>query len=95
MEVYHRVGSSWVQKTRDASYGTDGRMCGSDPRSIRVNDVDSFSPFVLNQEAPTAISLVSFTGTTESGGALLIAAFLFSVALLGVLFWLRKRQSTG
>ena len=95
MEVYHRVGSSWVQKTRDASYGTDGRMCGSDPRSIRVYDVDTFSPFVLNQEAPTAISLVSFTGTTETGGALLIAAFLFSVALLGVLFWLRKRQSAG
>jgi len=41
---------------------------------------------------PTVIQLISFTGTTESGSALLVGVFLFSVALLGVLFWLRRRQ---
>ena len=33
--------------TRDAAYGSDGRMCGSDPQSIRVTNVTTFSPFVL------------------------------------------------
>ncbi|MCP3974518.1 MAG: choice-of-anchor D domain-containing protein, partial [bacterium] len=47
MEAY-RWDSTWHNVlTRDASYGSGGRMCGADPLSIRVTDVMTFSPFVL------------------------------------------------
>ncbi|MCP4540906.1 MAG: choice-of-anchor D domain-containing protein [Chloroflexi bacterium] len=47
MEAYH-WDSTWNNiLTRDGSYGSDGRMCGADPLSIKVTDVMTFSPFVL------------------------------------------------
>jgi hypothetical protein len=44
--------------TRDPSYGTDGRLCGSNPQSIRVMDVDAFSPFAIHQPMPADILVV-------------------------------------
>ncbi|MBU0511111.1 MAG: right-handed parallel beta-helix repeat-containing protein [Chloroflexi bacterium] len=49
-EVYHWNGSAWEAMTRDSSYGSDGRMCGSEPYSIRVTGVTDFSPFVLKSD---------------------------------------------
>ncbi len=47
METY-RWNATWNNLlTRDSSYGTSGRMCGTDPLSIQVKDVTTFSPFVL------------------------------------------------
>jgi uncharacterized repeat protein (TIGR01451 family) len=44
----HRWDGSWDHVlTRDAAYGSDGRMCGGDPQSIRVTNVTTFSPFAL------------------------------------------------
>lgn len=55
MEAYRWTGAWDTMLTRDASYGDDGRMCGSDPRSIRVIGVNAFSPFALHQPMPANI----------------------------------------
>ena len=96
MEAYHYTGSlNWVLLGRNLSYGTDGRACGANPRSIQVNNVDSFSAFALNEPGgPTSITLVSFTGTTRSGNLILVGASVFSLGLLG-LVWLRRKQRTN
>jgi LPXTG-motif cell wall-anchored protein len=70
-------------------------MCGADPRSVRVTGVTAFSPFVLNVNQPTAIELVSFSGTSHSGNFILATALGVALALLGVVLWLRRRQNAG
>ncbi len=55
MEAYRWTGAWDTMLTRDASYGAGGRMCGSDPRSIRVAGVDAFSPFALHEPKPADI----------------------------------------
>jgi len=61
MEAYRWTGAWNAMLTRDTSYGTDGRMCGSNPYSIRVVDVDVFSPFVIHEPKPADISVVPTT----------------------------------
>ena len=51
--AYHWNGSAWDTMTLDADYGTDGRICGAEPYSIRVENVTDASPFVLSEEMPT------------------------------------------
>jgi hypothetical protein len=89
--AYHFAGGVWSPLELDTTYDTDGRLCGTDPRSVRVRNVVSFSPFMLNQSAPTAIELVSFSGTTRTGSMVLVSALAIALALLGVVFWLRRR----
>jgi hypothetical protein len=96
MNAFHYTGpATWVALTLDTSYDTDGRMCGADPRSVRVTGVTAFSPFVLNVNQPTAIELVSFSGTSHSGNFILATALGVALALLGVVLWLRRRQNAG
>ncbi|MBN1260113.1 MAG: choice-of-anchor D domain-containing protein, partial [Anaerolineae bacterium] len=57
MEAYRWTGAWDALLTRDLTYGTEGRMCGSDPYSIRVVDVDTFSPFAIHQPLPADISV--------------------------------------
>lgn len=61
MEAYRWTGAWDTRLTRDLTYGTDGRMCGGDPYSIRVIDVDAFSPFAIHQPLPADISVVPTT----------------------------------
>ncbi|MGC9399930.1 MAG: choice-of-anchor Q domain-containing protein [Anaerolineae bacterium] len=51
--VYHWNGSAWDAMTLDTGYGTDGRICGAEPYSIRVENVTDASPFVLSEGTPT------------------------------------------
>ena len=93
IKAYHFVGSAtWDELTLDTSYGTGGRLCGADPRSVRVTGVTAFSPFALNLLAPTAIELISFSGTSRSGNIILVTTLVFALALLGAVLWLRRRQ---
>ncbi len=48
MEAYRWTGAWDTMLTRDSTYGTEGRMCGGDPYSIRVVDVNAFSPFAIH-----------------------------------------------
>ncbi|HNT78296.1 MAG TPA: choice-of-anchor D domain-containing protein, partial [Anaerolineae bacterium] len=58
MEAYRWTGAWDTMLTRDLTYGTDGRMCGSNPYSIRVVGVDAFSPFAIHQPMPADILVV-------------------------------------
>jgi MYXO-CTERM domain-containing protein len=62
---------------------------------VRVTGVTAFSPFVLNQNVPTAIELVSFSGTSRSGNIILATALAIALAMLGLVLWLRRRQNAG
>ncbi len=95
LNAYHYAAGTWTPLTLDLTYGTAGRLCGVEPRSVRAINVTAFSPFVLNQDAPTAIELVSFSGTTRSGNIILAAAFGVALVLLGVVLWLRRRPTAG
>ncbi len=57
MEAYRWTGAWDTMLTRDTSYGVGGRMCGSDPQSIRVVGVNAFSPFAIHQPKPADISV--------------------------------------
>ncbi len=90
---YHYLGNStWEALTLDTGYGTNGRQCVTNPRSVRAAPVTAFSAFLLNVNAPTAIELVSFSGTTRTGNYILASALAIALALLGVVFWLRRRN---
>ena len=58
MAVY-RWDGSWNNRQRlDSTYGNGGRLCTSQPWSIRVKDLSDFSPFVLSAAPhPTTIYL--------------------------------------
>ena len=58
MEAYRWDGSWDNLLTRDTAYGTEGRLCGSDPQSIQVKDVATFSPFVLTGQYKVYLPLV-------------------------------------
>ncbi len=58
MEAYRWTGAWDTMLTRDESYGVGGRMCGSDPQSIRVAGVDAFSPFAIHEPKPADILVV-------------------------------------
>jgi hypothetical protein len=55
MNAYRFAISSWTLLALDPSYDLDGRMCGPDPRSVRVINLTSFAPFVLHQNEPPAV----------------------------------------
>jgi hypothetical protein len=57
LNAYRWDGSDWQLLTLDASYGTNGRACGADPQSLRVQHVDSFSAFILKAAGSLAPDL--------------------------------------
>jgi hypothetical protein len=86
----YRFSGGWVQLNRDSSYGSLGRECVGDPRSLRVSGVSSFSSFVLQDSSPTAVSLVRFSAHSPASSipswmlpALGLAVLTLGAALLG------------
>ncbi len=55
MEAYAWDGAWDTLLARDGSYGNDGRLCGSDPQSIRVLNVSDFPTFTLRGPAPEIV----------------------------------------
>jgi len=47
MEAYRWTGAWDTLLTRDGSYGTEGRLCGPEPQSLRATGVSTFSLFAL------------------------------------------------
>ncbi|HOT92134.1 MAG TPA: hypothetical protein PLJ78_08035 [Anaerolineae bacterium] len=75
VEVYHWDGAWSDALARDMTYGTDGRQCATEPYSIRVTGVTSFSPFVLRSGGkPTVVALRGFAarGGLWGGAALAV-----------------------
>jgi hypothetical protein len=73
--------------TLDTNYGVDGRMCGSDPQSVRVKGIESFSPFALKSgSAPTVVQLTDLRAHSEQNGRLVycIVILLMGMAALAV-----------
>jgi hypothetical protein len=70
---YHWNGSAWDPLTLDTTWGGDGRVCESEPYSIRVYPVTDFSPFVLSSTVPLAVTLASFDASVFAGGSVLLA----------------------
>jgi hypothetical protein len=96
LNPYHFDGSSWELLTLDSSYDTDGRLCGSDPQSIRVINVSNFSPFVSKSGGPpegggpTVITLASFAATLER---MEVALSLLALgAAVSLLLWVRRTR---
>ncbi|MGD8968070.1 MAG: C10 family peptidase [Anaerolineae bacterium] len=108
LNPYHLNGSSWEALTLDTSYDDDGRLCGSDPQSIRVIGVSSFSSFVTKSGGPpggdpTAVVLASVAATFQrfgAGAAGSAQGFVLALVLLalgvvgGVLQGARRRTTT-
>jgi hypothetical protein len=92
LEAYHWNGTAWDPLTLDTTYGTDGRICEAEPRSVKVSGVTGFSPFTLKSPPlPTAITLTSFSAraTTSGLNAAAIAGLLL-VTLWGSATALRR-----
>lgn len=99
LNVYHWDGLVWSSALAlDPSYGSGGRLCQPSPytapHSIRVIEVNDFSPFGLKAtSAPTAITLRSFDATTDPRRP--IARYARLAAVLGLVavavVW-RRRQ---
>jgi len=94
MDAYHWTAGGWVLQDLDVSYGTGGRSCSSNPRSVRVANVTGASPFVLKSNgSPTAVSLVMLSASSypERAG-LVLAGIFFSIILLSLLFFRSHRK---
>jgi len=91
-EAFHWNGAAWSLLTRDTTTApwVNGRVCGSMLQSIRVAGVTSFSPFVLDNTSPTAISLVSFSGSGWRLSPLFVMLGLLSITIIGLLWFGRK-----
>lgn len=91
--AYHWNGTGWDELVLDETYGSGGRVCGSNPQSIRVTGVNSFSPFVLKKPPiPTAVTLLDFSRgrLIDKAGLTTITLFLLGLGLVGI-FSLRKK----
>jgi hypothetical protein len=98
LDVYHCEGGSWVKE--DGTYSRDGSN-----NYVEVTGVDSFSPFILGDSGPTAVTLARFTArpavetwfrpTFSLGETGFLAALVLVVlaAVGGAL--LRERGSVG
>ncbi len=85
MNGFRWDGSAWQLLTLDT------RTCGGDPQSVRVTGVSSFSPFVIKETTPTAVTLRALSAHPAAGraGIALTLAGLFGLAAGQCL--LRKR----
>ena len=88
LNAYHWNGSSW------ASLNVSDRDCTSTPRSLTVTGVGSFSPFVLGESGPTAVTLASFTARlagSMSGFVLPLALVVLGAVGGTLVVWARRR----
>jgi hypothetical protein len=96
MEVYHWNGTGWdaTPLARDTTYGptSDGRNCTSNPRSIRVIGVATFSPFGLSSGGvPTAVTLLEIKAVPSSS-PIIWPVLAVSIIVLSAAFILRRRS---
>ena len=94
LNAFHWNGSSWDYVYIDTMYGSSGRLCSSDPPSIRVREVSTFSPFVLKENTPTAVTLRYFTARPVAG----VSRQAWSLVLLalgigGLIAWRARRRA--
>lgn len=86
LDAYHWESGSWNLLNLDTGYGTLGRDCGSDPKSIQVTGVTGFSPFVLKENVPNAIAIENFSAKTVSLSLVMVAGILILAILpIGIL----------
>ncbi|GAB4581783.1 MAG: hypothetical protein Fur0022_45330 [Anaerolineales bacterium] len=92
VSVWHWSGGSWQKETGTHTYG----IISPDYYSVTVDDVDNYSPFLLddvNPGSPTAITLNKFTAQTVPISAWVFARGLGMAALLlGGLAALRRKR---
>jgi LPXTG-motif cell wall-anchored protein len=88
-EIWH-WGPGWGSALAlDTTYGTGGRDCSAEPYSIRVKDVTDFSPFVVKQTVPNAITMRTAVSRSDTPAYLAAGA---AVALGGAAIVLRRRR---
>jgi hypothetical protein len=79
LEVYHDNAGTWETMTRDTSYDDDGRLCGSDPQSLRIVGVTDYSGFAIAEQQPTAITMSNFSARS------IVTLWVPVISLLGLL----------
>ncbi len=93
LDAYHFSLGWGSPLTLDSTYGTGGRDCVSNPLSLRVVHVGSFSPFVLKSAAPTVITLRNLTAQSRARISLVLFAGALGLLVLGGgLLYLRGRK---
>jgi len=89
MDAYRWTGSAWQLA------GTSGaRQCATDPYSLEVTGISSFSPFALSSggSGPTSITLRNFAAHSSSYSAVSLLYFILGLVALsgGLLVWKRR-----
>jgi M6 family metalloprotease-like protein len=64
MKVFHWGGSTWSQQAGAITRGGSG-----DGQWVRVAGISAYSPFALNNGAPTAVSMAGFSGAGLPDGS--------------------------
>jgi uncharacterized repeat protein (TIGR01451 family) len=65
-QAYRWTGAWGTPWMLDTGYGADGRLCGTDPRSLRVTGVTDFGDFALRDPLPVLLNITkSVSPTTD------------------------------
>jgi hypothetical protein len=90
-QVFHRSGGIWTEITPTI------RNCSQPLNFITVENVVTFSPFVIGQipDTPTAVTLNSFTIAPDNHLAALAVVMLPIIFAAGSLWWLIRRREKG
>lgn len=83
LNAYRSDESGWQLLALDGSYGTGGRVCSGDRYSLRVIDVNDFSPFVLKNGTPNAIRIQAMQARSALQGAEIVALWAIVLVVLG------------
>jgi len=89
LNAFRWNGFDWDSPlTLDVTYGSGGHNCAPDPESVRVTNVNSFSPFVLRSgdDAPVAIVLQTLHARSAKGADTILLTFtllLLAAILVG------------
>lgn len=89
LNVYHDKNGAWELMTLDTTYDDDGRMCGSDPQSVRITGVTDYSSFIILDQEPTAITIDNFTANPVSEFIFPLFA-LFGLTGLAIVFIIKN-----
>ncbi len=85
--IYHWNGTSWDLLGADATSTGGGAS-----RWVQVNNVSAFSPFLVDDAAPTAITLTRLAARSGGGAGLPLAAGVFLMLTAGVWAWRSVRR---
>ena len=87
VSVYHWNGTAW-----DLEMGTYDHSSGDDPRWVEVTGVSNYSPFVLDNVVPTAVSLANIGVKTAVSPSIILILLLLVV---GTAVGLARRRQTA